>query len=210
MEPAETLHGRVTNSKGEPIEGVIGLYRTAALSGLPVTGFAAQDGQERRIQDHRFEGWARPKDAGQFMAINSRKGNTGHGSLGAGLFRRSVVASGLWLKMGGVPRLPGELNVQLPEVGSVTGRAIDATTKAPLAGVLVHAEAPSQRRPATAGDFRAGTRSNWAITDRDGNYRLALRAGNDYQVFSNFEGFLPTISSRIRDCRRTRRRQLTT
>jgi hypothetical protein len=91
--------------------------------------------------------------------------------------------------------LPGELNVQLPEAGTITGRVIDVTTKQPLMGVSVRAESKPRRG---GGDFRLSHCSNWATTDQKGNYRLALRGGNDYQILSQFEGYLSQAFPKIR------------
>jgi hypothetical protein len=136
--------------------------------------------------------WLRPKDAGEFK-ITSREGNAVIGQFVPDHFIVHVWHPDYGQKWAECRVCPGELNVQMPEVGSVTGRAIDATTKVPMPGVFVWAEAQATG----ARDFNAWYCSNWTVTDRNGTYRLALRAGNEYLVFSNFEGFIPKKSPRI-------------
>jgi hypothetical protein len=189
MGPAQTLHGRITNSKGEPIEGALVYTEQQALSSLPVDGFCSaktDKNGEYKITD--LKEWVRPKDAGEIHVV-SRQGNQVMGEQVPDFVLIRVWHAEYGEKWVECRALPGELNVQLPEVGILTGRAINATTKAPLAGVLVHAEGQARGR-----DFRARHCVNWAITDRDGNYRFGLRADNDYKIHSNFEGFLPEIS----------------
>ncbi|HET6328338.1 MAG TPA: carboxypeptidase regulatory-like domain-containing protein [Planctomycetaceae bacterium] len=192
LKRAQTLHGRVTNSKGNPIEGAVVYTVRHALSSLPLDGYcSAKTDKNGEYEITDLKEWLRPKDAGE-IKITSRQGNTVTGQVMPDHFIVHVWHPDYGQKWAECRACPGEFNVQMPEVGSVTGRAIDATTKAPLQGVLVHAEAQPNRR---AGDFRATYSSNWAITDRNGNYRLALRAGNEYLVFSSFEGFIQNKNS---------------
>jgi hypothetical protein len=202
LAPARTLHGRVTNFKGKPIEGALVYTGEQPSSALPVEGFCSaktDKNGEYAITD--LKEWLRPKDAGEFK-ITSRQGNSVIGQFVPDHFIVHVWHPDYGQKWAECRVCPGELNVQMPEVGSVTGRAIDATTKAPLLGVLVRAEAQPQvqalpdllpkRRDR---DFHATYSSSWTITDRNGSYRLPLRAGNDYLVFSNFEGFIQNKKS---------------
>jgi hypothetical protein len=193
MEPAQTLHGRVTTSKGEPIEGVA-VYTERQSMSRPFDGFCGaktDKNGEYKITD--LKGWARPKDAGSFV-VDSRSGNTATGHQVPDSFVVHVWHPVYGHKWAFGRALPGELNVQLPETGLITGRAVDVTTKRPLAGVLVYVE--STRTP--GGDFRLFHCSNWAITDQLGTYRLALRGGNDYQILSQFEGYLSQAFPKIR------------
>jgi hypothetical protein len=193
MEPAQSLHGRVTTSKGEPIEGVA-VYTERQSMSRPFDGFCSaktDKNGEYKITD--LKGWARPKDAGSF-AVDSRDGNAVVGHQVPDSFVVHVWHPDYGHKWASGHALPGELNVQLPETGLIMGRAVDVTTKRPLAGVLVYVE--STRTP--GGDFRLFHCSNWAITDQHGSYRLALRGGNDYQILSQFEGCLSQAVPEIR------------
>jgi hypothetical protein len=193
MEPAQTLHGRVTNSRGEAIEGVA-IYTESQFMSRPFDGFCSaktDKNGEYKITD--LKGWARPKDAGSFK-VDSRSGNTATGHQVPDSFVVHVWHPDFGHKWAFGRALPGELNVQLPETGLITGRAIDVTTKRPLAGVLVYVE--STRTP--GGDFRLFHCSNWAITDQLGTYRLALRGGNDYHVISQLEGYISRAFPEIR------------
>jgi hypothetical protein len=202
LAPARTLHGRVTNFQGKPIEGALIYTGQQPSSALPVEGFcSAKTGKNGEYEITDLKEWLRPKDAGEFK-ITSREGNSVTGQFVPDHFIVHVWHPDYGQKWAECRVCPGELNVQMPEVGSVTGRAIDATTKAPRQGVLVHAEAQPQAQALPnllpnrrVGDFHATYSSNWAITDRNGNYRLALRAGNEYLVFSNFEGFIQNKKS---------------
>jgi hypothetical protein len=193
MEPAQTLRGRVTTSKGEPIEGVA-VYTERQSMSRPFDGFCSaktDKNGEYKLTDLR--GWARPKDAGSFK-VDSRDGNVAVGHQVPDSFVVHVWHPDYGHKWAFGRALPGELNVQLPETGLITGRAVDVTTKRPLAGVLVYVE--STRTP--GGDFRLFHCSNWAITDQQGTYRLALRGGNDYQILSLFQGYLSEGFPKIR------------
>jgi hypothetical protein len=193
MEPAQTLHGRVTNSRGEPIEGVA-VYTERQFMSRPFDGFCSaktDKNGEYKLTD--LKGWARPKDAGSF-AVDSRRGNAVVGHQVPDYFIVHVWHPDYGHQYALGRELPGELNVQLPETGTITGRAIDLSTKRPWAGVLVYVE--STRTP--GGDFRLFHCSNWAITDQQGNCRLALRGGNDYQILSQFEGYLSQAFPKIR------------
>jgi hypothetical protein len=204
LAPARTLHGRVTNFQGKPLEGALIYTGEQPSSALPVEGFcSAKTDKNGEYEITDLKEWLRPKDAGEFK-ITSREGNAVIGQFVPDHFIVHVWHPDYGQKWAECRACPGELNVQMPEVGSVTGRAIDATTKAPLQGVLVRAEAQPQGQAMPdllpkrrEGDFHATYSSSWAITDRNGNYRLALRAGNEYLVFSNFEGFIPKKSPRI-------------
>src|ERR1700722_2867308 len=184
MEPGERLHGRVTNSKGEPIEGVV-FYKERQFLSRPYDGFCSartDKNGEYKIAD--LARWTRPPDAGSF-AVDSRKGNAVMGHVVPDTFVVHVWHPDYGYKWALGRELPGELNVQFPETGTITGRAIDATTKRPLSGVQIYAEATTHRG---GGDFRQWHSSNWAITDNEGKYRLALRAENDYQVLARLDG----------------------
>jgi len=194
MEPAQTLHGRVTTSKGEPIKGVA-VYTERQSMSRPFDGFCSaktDKNGEYKITD--LKGWARPKDAGSFK-VDSRSGNTATGHQVPDSFVVHVWHPAYGYKWEFGRELPGELNAQLPEAGMITGRAIDATTKQPLVGVSVRAESKPRRG---GGDFRRLHSRNWAITDRQGNYRLALRGGNDYHVFSRLDGYICQAFPEIR------------
>jgi hypothetical protein len=193
MEPAQTLHGRVTNSKGEPIEGVA-VYTERQSMSRRFDGFcSAKTDKNGEYQITDLKGWTRPKDAGSFV-VDSRSGNTATGHQVPDSFVVHVWHPDYGHIYAFGRELPGELNVQLPETGTITGRAIDMTTKRPLAGVLVYVE--STRTP--GGDFRLFHCSNWAITGQQGTCRLALRGGNDYQILSQFEGCLSQPFLKIR------------
>lgn len=147
---------------------------------------------EYKIAD--LKRWARPNDAGR-MAIDSRKGNSVTGHVVPDSFVVHVWHPDYGYRWAFGRELPGELNVQFSETGTITGRAIDATTKRPLPGVQVYAESRANRR---GGDFRLWHSSNWAITDNEGKYRVALCAGNDYQVFARLDGHLSDSFLKIR------------
>ncbi len=194
MEPAQTLHGRVTNSRGEPIEGVA-VYTERQSMQQPFDGFCSaktDKNGEYKITD--LKGWARPKDAGSFK-VDSRDGNAVVGHQVPDNFTVNVWHPDYGHIYAFGRELPGELNVQLPETGTITGRVIDVTTNRPLAGILVYVEWTRRRG---GGDFRVAQSSNCAITDQQGNYRLALRGGNDYQIVSLFEGYLSEGAAKIR------------
>jgi hypothetical protein len=194
MEPAQTLRGRVTNFKGDPLEGALVYMAPQPQSALPFAGYCnAKTDKRGWYQITDLKEWVRPKDAGQ-IRITSQRGNAVIGEQVPDHFFVNVWHPDYGERWAQGDELPGELNVQLPEVGGVTGRAIDATTKRPLAGVLVQAEA----RPTRGGDFRASYCVNWAITDAKGQYRLGLRAENEYLVFARAEGFISLRSPRIR------------
>src|SRR5580704_14723313 len=193
LAPAGTLHGRVTNFQGKPIEGALIYTGEQPSSALPVEGFcSAKTDKNGEYEITDLKEWLRPKNTGA-IRVDSREGNRviGHRVLDHLTVR--VWHPEYGQKWAQCRACPGELNVQMPEVGNVTGRAVDATTKAPIPGVFVWAEA--QRTGAR--DVNAWYCSNWTITDRNGNYRLALRARNDYLVLSNFEGFIPKKAPRI-------------
>jgi hypothetical protein len=188
MEPAQTLRGRVTNSKGQPLVGALVYTETQTLSPLPVDTFCSattDKNGEYKITD--LKEWVRPKNAGE-VKITSHQGNTVTGQVVPDHFVVRVWHADYGQKWVDCRKCPGELNVQMPEVGLATGRVVDATTRVPLRGVFVWAEAQAA---GPAGDHHAWYCSNWSITDRDGSYRLALRAGNDYLVISNCESFSP-------------------
>lgn len=195
MEPAETLRGRVTNSKGEPVEGVA-VYTDRQHTSRPHDGFCSartDKNGEYKITD--LKRWVRPKNAGQIV-IDTRKGNGGMGHEVPDSFVVNVWHPDYGYKWAFGRELPGELNVQFPETGTISGRAIDATTKRPLPGVQVYAESTANRR--AGGDSRRWHSSNWATTDNEGKYRLALRAENDYQVFARCDGHLSGTVRNIR------------
>ncbi len=195
MEPAETLHGRVTNSKGEPLEGVTVYTERHSFKG-PYDGFCSartDKNGDYKITD--LKRWARPKDAGSF-AVDSRKGNGVMGHVVPDSFVVHVWHPDYGYKWAFGRELPGELNVQFSETGTITGRAIDVTTKRPLPGVQVYAESTANRRG--GGDFRRWHSSNWATTDSEGKYRIALRAENDYQVFARLDDHLCESFLKIR------------
>jgi beta-lactamase regulating signal transducer with metallopeptidase domain len=186
MGPAQTLHGKVSNSKGEPIEGVLVYTARQAQSALPVDGFSSaktDKNGEYKITD--LKEWIRPENAGE-MRIVSRQGNTVVGQTVSDHFTVRVWHPDYGQKWVPCRECPGELAIQMPDGGILAGRAIDATTKQTMPGVFVCAEAQPKRG---ASDSHTWYSSNWAITDRNGSYRLAVRAGNDYLVISNFEGF---------------------
>ncbi|HEV3298362.1 MAG TPA: carboxypeptidase regulatory-like domain-containing protein [Planctomycetaceae bacterium] len=191
LAPAGTLHGRVTNFQGKPIEGALIYTGQQPSSALPVEGFcSAKTDKNGEYEITDLKEWLRPKDAGEFK-ITSREGNSVTGQVVPDHFIVHVWHPDYGQKWAECRVCPGELNVQMPEVGIVTGRAIDATTKVPMPGVFVWAEAQATG----ARDFNAWYCSNWTVTDRSGTYRLALRAGNEYLVFSNFEGFIQNKKS---------------
>jgi hypothetical protein len=194
MEPAQTLHGGVTDAKGEPIEGVT-VYTDSQFWQGPFDGFCSaktDKNGEYKITD--LKGWARPKDAGS-VAVDVRQGNTALGHQVPDDFTVNVWHPDYGHIYAFGHELPGGLNVQFPETGTITGRAIDITTNRPLAGVLVYANWKS--RPG-GGNFRVSQSSNWAITDQQGKFRVALRAGNDYRVYPYFEGYISEVCPEIR------------
>ncbi|HEV8001842.1 MAG TPA: hypothetical protein VGP63_18290 [Planctomycetaceae bacterium] len=187
MEPAATLHGRVSNIKGEPVEGAVVYKWTQPLSSVAVEGFCCaktDKNGEYKIAD--LDPWVRPKDAGR-IRVTSREGNLQSGELVSDYFTLHVWHPSYGLKWAQGRKLPGELNVKFPEVGIITGRAIDAKTNRPLAGVPVDAEAQPK---GGIEDFHEHYCTNWTTTDSNGTYRLPLRAGNDYLLFSRFEGYV--------------------
>jgi hypothetical protein len=186
MEPAEALHGRVTDSKGEPIEGVT-VYTDRRFWQGPFEGFCnAKTDKDGEYMITDLKGWTRPKGAGS-IAVDARQGDAVVGHQVPDDFTVNVWHPDYGHIYAFGHELPGKLNVQMPETGTITGRAIDVTTKRPLAGVLVYANWKWKRG---GGDFRVSQSSNWAITDQQGKFRVALRAGNDYRIYPYFEGYI--------------------
>ena len=190
MEPAQTLQGRITNSKGAPIEGA--LVEQQAVAGPPLDGFCSartDKNGECKITD--LKEWVRPKDAGE-IHVTSRRGNQVMGQQVLDHFFIRV-----WHPEYGEKRAEGAAHSRRVKCANARGRKRHRSRyrrddKCTSAGRPCSCRSPAER---AAGDFQATYSSNWAITDRDGNYRFGLRAENDYLIFSNFKGFIQNKKS---------------
>jgi hypothetical protein len=201
MEPAQTLHGRVTNSRGEPIEGVA-VYTERQSMQQPFDGFCSaktDKNGEYKITD--LKGWARPKDAGSFK-VDSRDGNAVVGHQVPDNFTVNVWHPDYGHIYAFGRELPGELNVQLPETATITGRVIDVTTNRPLAGILVYVEWTRRRG---GGDFRVAQSSNCAITDQQGTTALRCAAGTTIRSSRFLRATSRRVPQKSARCRRMQR-----